>query len=102
MQFYELLQVIDEFVDKEKLAAEQGDVVVESKIIVDQNTDVNKVMNLVEGLIGEDGDETGEDLKITYWNGKDGSAPAEGEAAIAAMQNDLDEEDEAIPTDEGR
>ena len=74
--------------------------VVESKIIVDQNTDVNKVMDLVEGLIGEDGDETGEDLKITYWNGKDGSAPAEGEAAIAAMQNDLDEEDEADEEDD--
>ena len=92
LQFYELLQVIDEFVDREKLPAEDGDVVFESKIIVDKDSNIDQVMGMVDGLIGTDGDE--DNLKITYLSGKKGVPPAQGEAAIEAMQDDLDEEDD--------
>lgn len=98
LQFYDLLQVIDEFVDREKLPAEEGDVVFESKIIVDKDSNVETVMNMVDGLIGKDGDE--DDLKITYLSGKNGASPTEGDDAIEAMQNDLDEDDDDEEEDE--
>ena len=93
-QFYDLLQVIDEFVDREKLPVEQSDVVFESKIIVDKDSNVGAVMDMMEGFIGEDGDD--ENLKITYLSNKTGSVPAEGDDAIQALQDDFedDEEDE--------
>lgn len=94
-QFYDLLQVIDEFVDREKLPVEQSDVVFESKIIVDKDSNVGAVMDMMEGFIGEDGDD--ENLKITYLSNKTGSVAAEGDAAIQALQDDFeldDEEDE--------
>lgn len=84
--------MIDEFVDREKLPAEDGDVVFESKIIVDKDSNIDQVMGMVDGLLGEDGDD--DNLKITYLSGKKGASVAEGEAAIEAMQDDLDEEDE--------
>lgn len=95
LQFYDLLQVIDEFVDREKLPVEQSDVVFESKIIVDKDSNVEAVMDMMEGFIGEDGDD--ENLKITYLSNKTGSVAAEGDAAIQALQDDFeldDEEDE--------
>jgi hypothetical protein len=82
-QFYDLLQVIDEFVDREKLPVEQSDVVFESKIIVDKDSNVDAVMGIMEGK-----------LKITYLSNKNGVAPAEGEAALKAMQDDLDDDEE--------
>lgn len=62
----------------------------ESKIIVDKDTDVKKVMGMVDGLLDSDED----NLTITYLSGKNGDVPAEGDAAIEAMQDDLDEEEE--------
>lgn len=98
LQFYELLQVIDEFVDREKLPSEDGDVVFESKIIVDKDSNIDQVMSMVDGLIGTDSDE--DNLNITYLSGKKGVPAVEGEAAIEAMQDDLDEEDDDEDEDE--
>lgn len=84
--------MIDEFVDREKLPSEPSDVVFESKIVIDKDTNVDEVMNMVDGLIG-DGEEE-DDLKITYLSNKNGAAPAEGDAAIRAMQDDMEEDDE--------
>ena len=79
---------------------EQSDVVFESKIIVDKDSNVGAVMDMMEGFIGEDGDD--DNLKITYLSNKTGSVAAEGDAAIQALQDDFeldDEEDEE--SDEG-
>jgi hypothetical protein len=97
-QFYDLLQVIDEFVDREKLPVEQSDVVFESKIIVDKDSNVDAVMGIMEGIIGDDTDE--DKLKITYLSNKKGVAPAEGEAALKAMQDDLDDDEEGEDDEE--
>ena len=92
LQFYKLLQVIDEFVDREKLPAEQSDVVFESKILIDKDTNVDAVMSMVDGIIGDDEEE--DNLKITYLSNKNGAPAAEGDAAIRAMQDDMEEDDE--------
>ena len=98
-QFYDLLQVIDEFVDREKLPVEQSDVVFESKIIIDKDSNVGDVMDMMEGFIGEDEDD--ENLKITYLSNKTGSVPAEGDDAIQALQDDFeDDEDDEETEDE--
>ena len=79
---------------------EQSDVVLESKIIVDKDSNVDDVMDMMEGFIGEDGAD--DNLKITYMSNKTGSVPAEGDAAIQALQDDFeldDEEEEEL--DEG-
>lgn len=84
--------MIDEFVDREKLPAEQSDVVFESKILIDKDTNVDAVMSMVDGIIGDDEEE--DNLKITYLSNKNGAPAAEGDAAIRAMQDDMEEDDE--------
>lgn len=64
----------------------------ESKIIVDKDSNVDAVMGIMEGIIGDDNDD--DKLKITYLSNKNGVAPAEGEAALKAMQDDLDDDEE--------
>jgi hypothetical protein len=116
-QFYDLLQVVDEFVDREKLPLDQSDLVFENKIEVGGQGDLGRVMTLVDGLLdGDDDDEDGETdaedgdedndvgavldssgLKISYIKG---DQRAEGSAAIAAMQQDLEEQREEEEEDD--
>jgi hypothetical protein len=118
-QFYDLLQVIDNYVDRSKIPIDMeggDDVVFEKRITVDEDTDVNKVMSLVDGLLedadpvlddeeeelarqgsgsgngsGVKGQGQGPKLKISYVKGDQRS---EGEAALEAMQDHLDEQRE--------
>jgi hypothetical protein len=101
------LQVIDNFVDRSKLPVEDGDdIVLEKRITVDEDTDIDQVVNLVDGLLEDSDVDLGDDdeeslttdsksktnkLKIAYVKGDERS---EGAAALDAMQDDLDEQDE--------
>ena len=52
--------MIDEFVDRGKLPLEQSDLVFEEKLSVNGEGDVDRVMNLVNGLL-DDGDNDDDD-----------------------------------------
>jgi hypothetical protein len=88
-QFFDLLQIIDEYVDQAKLPVDQSDVVFESRVQVDSKSDVDRVMDLVDDLLETGGE--GGDLKVSYINkGK----KKEGLEAISAMQKELSEDDD--------
>jgi hypothetical protein len=99
--FFDLVQIIDEYVDQEKIPLDKSEnVVFEKRVQVNDQDDVDRVMDLVDDLLEyqqKDGDRN--PLKVSYIKGKQVS---EGPAALSKMQDDLlddeddDDEDDAI------
>jgi hypothetical protein len=103
-QFFDLIQIIDNFVDKEKLPLDQSDVVFEKRVQVENEEDVDRVMDLVDDLMEDETDEESfsdgnGSVKISYV--KNG-VKTEGLRALNAMQDDLDvaENDQADDDEE--
>ena len=91
--FYDLVQIIDEYVDQEKIPLDKSkNVVFEKRVQVNSKNDVDRVMDLVDDLLEyQQKDGSNNPFKVSYIKGNQVN---EGRMALSEMQNDLLEDDD--------
>ena len=91
-QFFDLISIMDDFIDKDKIPQEDGDAdvpAVERRIVVDKGTRVEDVMGIVDKFVDSPGA-----TKVSYKNSK--GARSEGIEALNALSEDFDDDDDAL------
>ena len=88
-QFSRLLALIDDFIDNDKIpnSSSDNDVIKEHRIVVDKETKVEDVMDMVDEFVDSPGE-----TKVSYISTK--GSRSEGIKALDALSDDLEDDED--------